>query len=76
MPIVASIGGNTGNQTVAVVIRGLALDQIQGQNTRYLIYKELMVSLLNGVMWGGLMGLFAWPIYGRAGARRGDDGAR
>jgi magnesium transporter len=63
MPIVASVGGNTGNQTVAVVIRGLALDQIQGHNTRYLIYKELMVSLLNGVMWGGLMGLFAWLIY-------------
>jgi magnesium transporter len=65
MPIVASVGGNTGNQTVAVVIRGLALDQIQGHNTRYLIYKELMVSLLNGVMWGGLMGLFAWLIYDR-----------
>jgi magnesium transporter len=65
MPIVASVGGNTGNQTVAVVIRGLALDQIQGHNTRYLIYKELMVSVLNGVMWGGLMGLFAWLIYDR-----------
>ncbi len=65
MPIVASVGGNTGNQTVAVVIRGMALGQIQGQNTRYLIYKELMVSLLNGVMWGGLMGLFAWLIYDR-----------
>jgi len=65
MPIVASVGGNTGNQTVAVVIRGLALDQIQGQHTSYLIYKELMVSLLNGLMWGGLMGLFAWLIYDR-----------
>ena len=65
MPIVASVGGNTGNQTVAVVIRGLALEQIQGGHTRYLVYKELMVSLLNGLMWGGLMGLFAWGIYGR-----------
>ena len=65
MPIVASIGGNTGNQTVAVVIRGLALNQIQGGNTSYLVYKELMVSLLNGVMWGGVMGLFAWVTYGR-----------
>ena len=65
MPIVASVGGNTGNQTVAVVIRGIALGQIAGQNTRYLIYKELMVSVLNGVMWGGLMGLFAWLIYDR-----------
>ena len=65
MPIVASIGGNTGNQTVAVVIRGLALNQFEGSNTRYLIYKELMVSLLNGLMWGGIMGLFAWSIYGK-----------
>jgi magnesium transporter len=65
MPIVASVGGNTGNQTVAVVIRGLALNQIQGGNTGYLVVKELIVSLLNGVMWGGLMGLFAWGIYGK-----------
>jgi magnesium transporter len=65
MPIVASVGGNTGNQTIALVIRDLALDQIQGANTKYLIYKEVMVSLLNGLMWGGLMGLFAWLIYGR-----------
>ena len=65
MPIVASVGGNTGNQTVAVVIRGLALDQLDGQNTRYLVYKELMVSLLNGLMWGGIMGTFAWLIYDR-----------
>ena len=65
MPIVASVGGNTGNQTIAVVIRGLALNQFDGGKTRYLIYKELMVSLLNGVMWGGLMGLFAWGLYDR-----------
>jgi magnesium transporter len=65
MPIVASVGGNTGNQTVAVVIRGLALDQLEGENTRYLVYKELMVSLLNGLMWGGIMGTFAWLIYDR-----------
>ena len=66
MPIVASVGGNTGNQTIALVIRGLALNQIRGGNIRHLVYKEVMVSLLNGVMWGGLMGLFAWLIYERA----------
>ena len=63
MPIVASVGGNTGNQTIALVVRGLALDQVNGQNSRYLLMKELIVSLLNGLMWGGLMGLFAWAIY-------------
>ena len=65
MPIVASVGGNTGNQTIALVVRSLALDQIRGGNVRQLVYKEVMVSLLNGLMWGGLMGLFAWAIYGR-----------
>ena len=54
----------------ASLLRGMALGQIQGQNTRYLIYKELMVSLLNGVMWGGLMGLFAWLICFAARASR------
>jgi magnesium transporter len=65
MPIVASVGGNTGNQTIALVIRGLALDQIRGGNIGRLFTKEVLVSILNGVMWGGLMGLFAWFIYGR-----------
>jgi magnesium transporter len=63
MPIVASIAGNTGNQTIALVIRGLALDQIQPGNRRYLFRKEVTVSLLNGVLWGGLMGLPAIAIY-------------
>ena len=74
MPIVASIGGNTGNQTVAVVIRGLALNQVEGGNTSYLIYKELMVSLLNGLMWGGIMGAVRLGHLRPAGARRRDDG--
>jgi magnesium transporter len=48
MPIVASIGGNTGNQTVALVIRALALDQLREQHGQ-LIRKELTVSLVNGL---------------------------
>lgn len=63
MPIVASVGGNTGNQTAALVIRGLALNQIHGSASRHMVTKELTVSLLNGVMWGGLMGLFAFAVY-------------
>ncbi len=50
--------------TVFRIVRGLALDQLEG-STRHLVYKEVMVSLLNGLMCGGLMGLFAWYIYGR-----------
>jgi magnesium transporter len=63
MPIVASVGGNTGNQTIALVVRGLALDQVNGQNSRYMLMKEVTVSLVNGLMWGSLMGLFAYTIY-------------
>jgi magnesium transporter len=64
MPIVASIGGNTGNQTVALVIRGLALDQIHRGNVRYLAFKELGVALLNGLIWGSVMGFVAFLLYG------------
>jgi magnesium transporter len=63
MPIVASVGGNTGNQTIALVVRGLALEQVQSGNTRHLLRKELTVSMLNGLLWGGVMGLAALAIY-------------
>ena len=64
MPIVASIGGNTGNQTVALMIRGLALGQIGPGSLRHLLTKELTVSLLNGAVWGGVMGVVAMALYG------------
>jgi magnesium transporter len=63
MPIVASIGGNTGNQTVALTIRGLALEQIHEGNIRYLLRKEVMVSLLNGLAWGAVMAALTYLIY-------------
>ena len=63
MPIVASIGGNTGNQTVALVVRGLALDQLRIGNAWHLLRKELTVGLLNGLIWGTTVGLFATIVY-------------
>ena len=63
MPIVASIGGNTGNQTVALIVRGLALDHITKSNLLYLLLKELRVSLLNGLVWGGFMGILTMILY-------------
>jgi magnesium transporter len=63
MPIVASIGGNTGNQTMALVIRGLALDRIQPGGARRMIRKELSISLLNGLVWGLVVGVFAIALY-------------
>lgn len=62
MPIVASIGGNTGNP-VALIVRGLALDHITKSNLLYLLLKELRVSLLNGLVWGGFMGILTMILY-------------
>lgn len=64
MPIVAGIGGNSGNQTTTMIVRGLALGQISGNNMNSLIKKELGVSLLNGLLWGSVLGLIAYMLYG------------
>jgi magnesium transporter len=64
MPIVAAIGGNTGNQTTTLVVRGLALSQINDGNRRQLISKEMKLSVLNGLVWGSAVGLFAFIFYG------------
>jgi magnesium transporter len=66
MPVVSSMGGNTGNQTVALMIRALALGQLTPANTRRVLVKELGVSALNGVVWGGLVGLTAALLYASA----------
>ena len=65
MPIVASVGGNTGQQTLALMIQGMALKQINAGNFRYLVSKEVGVALVNGVLWGGVMGAITWAIYGQ-----------
>ena len=62
-PIVASIGGNTGNQTVALVVRGLALDELQAGSWWHLLRKELIVGVLNGALWGSVVGLLAATVY-------------
>jgi magnesium transporter len=63
MPIVAGIGGNSGNQTITMIVRGLALGQIASHNMKSLLQKELGVSLLNGLIWGGVLGLIAFALY-------------
>jgi magnesium transporter len=64
MPIVAGIGGNSGNQTITMIVRALALGQIQGPYWTKLLAKELGVALLNGVVWGTLLGAIAYLFYG------------
>ena len=62
MTIVPSMGGVAGNQTVALVIRGLAVGHIGDTNTRWLLSKEARVGLINGVVWALIIGLvvFVW----------------
>ncbi|WP_447592820.1 magnesium transporter [Aquipseudomonas campi] len=64
MPIVAGIGGNSGNQTITMIVRAMALDQVGTGNTSRLMRKELSVALINGVVWGGVIGVVAFLLYG------------
>jgi magnesium transporter len=57
MPIVASMGGIAGTQTVTLIIRGLALGQVQWSNARWLLFKEIAVGSLNGLLWALVVGL-------------------
>ncbi|KAB8309533.1 magnesium transporter [Erwinia endophytica] len=63
MPIVAGIGGNTGNQTITMIVRALALHQVEPGNFSFLIVRELGVALINGLCWGGIMGGITWAMY-------------
>ena len=63
MPIVAGIGGNSGNQTITMIVRAFALDQVSLASARRLVRKELGVALLNGLIWGGVIGAVAWLLY-------------
>jgi magnesium transporter len=64
MPIVAGIGGNSGNQTITMIVRAIAMGQVQPDAMRRLLRKELGVATINGLIWGGLLGIAAWWIYG------------
>ncbi|MCB5185386.1 magnesium transporter [Methylobacillus gramineus] len=64
MPIVAGIGGNSGNQTTTMIVRGLALGQISTYNTKSMLIKETGVGLLNGLIWGSVLGVIAYLLYG------------
>jgi len=63
MPIVASIAGNTGNQTMTLIVRSIALGQVNASNARRLLYKEFAIAGLNGVAWGSMAGIAAWLLY-------------
>jgi magnesium transporter len=56
MPIVASMGGVAGSQTLTVMVRGMALGQIERDNIKWLLSKEFIVGALNGILWALVMG--------------------
>jgi magnesium transporter len=62
MPIVASMGGIAGTQTLTLMIRGLATGKISSSNSRWLAYKEITISMISGVVWAIVVGLvsYAW----------------
>jgi magnesium transporter len=60
MPIVASMGGNAGTQTLTVVVRQLALGEISQGDAFRIIRKEIAISLMNGLLFALVMGFIAW----------------
>ena len=66
MPIVASIGGNAGTQTMAVSVRALAMNQLTRSNTWRTIIREISVALLNGLTIAALLGIGAGLIFANA----------
>lgn len=63
MPIVAGMAGNSGNQTLTLLVRSLATGQVTLANTIDIWKKELAVAVVNGLLWGAIAGLCAWALY-------------
>jgi magnesium transporter len=64
MPIVASMGGIAGTQTVTLIIRGIALGQVEWVNAKWLLWKEIAVGGLNGLIWAVIVGAVTIVWYG------------
>lgn len=63
MPIVASMGGNAGAQTMTVTVRAIAMRELEGGRLRRLIRREMVVGFFNGVIFAILIGLVTWVRY-------------
>lgn len=63
MPIVAGIGGNSGNQTITMIVRAMSNAQISTTQAISLLKKEIGVALVNGILWGGVMGVVSYLLY-------------
>lgn len=69
MPVVAGLGGNAGAQSVALIVRGLALGELTFENSKNVLYKQIMIGMINGVAVGIITGIvgYIWkdmPVLG------------
>ena len=64
MPIVASMGGNAGTQTLTVAVRALAMKELTPANAMRIVGKEVLVGGINGVLFAAVMGTVAWFWFG------------
>lgn len=64
MPVVASMGGVAGTQTLTLIVRGLALGQVSWDNARDLLKREMAIGGLNGLLWAVVVALVAWAWFG------------
>lgn len=67
MPIVSSMGGIAGSQTLTLTIRGLTLGQVSRNNLRWLTNKEVLVGLLNGLVWSCVVGVVTYMWFQQIG---------
>jgi len=66
MPVVASMGGISGSQTLTLIIRGLALGQITDANRKAIVNKELKVGVINGLLWATVIGIITFFWFGNS----------
>jgi magnesium transporter len=64
MPIVASMGGNAGTQTLTVAVRALAMKELTTTNAKRIVSKEIIVGVFNGLLFAAIMGPIAWLWFG------------
>ena len=63
-PIIAGMGGNAGNQSMTIVVRAIALNELNGENARKVFFKELIVGMISGLSIGLLIGIGCQIVYG------------
>ncbi len=64
-PLVASMGGIAGSQSLTIIIRGIALGQIEGANAKILLGRELLIGVINGIVWGIVTAVIALLWFGK-----------